>query len=599
MRRLAFYVFVGVLFLVSCDRASDVEEPIACFDADKTSIYVNETIQFSNCSENADKFGWSFGDGGTSTNENPEHKYTEAGTYSVRLKAYKKNLDSEASLTIVVEEEGGNTGDIKLSTSQASQITEISAVCGGNITDNGGAEITQRGVCWSTGQQPTINDNYSKDGTGTGEFTSQLNGLTPETTYYVRAYAINENETAYGNQQTFTTKASTSEYPLISADPTDFSADEPVTIIFNAALGDKGLMGFDGDVYAHTGINTVHGEWRYNQADWTENIDKLKMTRISTDLYELKMPFSVHDFYGCPDYEPILSIAFVFRSGDGLITGRMENGEDIILDVATIEPFAPVVYTYDPTDITTNSVNTGGIVAHDGFKYVTKVGVCYNTTGNPTINDQQTSDGEGWIEFFTTLENLTENTIYYVKAYAINEIGVGYGREISFTTSNSNSTVIFEEQFACDLGQFQSFNIVGEQVWFWQKYDNGCVTMTGYDNGSSFANEDWLISPLIQLPDDDEAFLEFRHAINFIVNWDVVQVLVSTQFNGDAIVHDEWVPLEIPNWGTGDNWTFINSGSVSLQQYTAKTVHIAFKYTSYNDGSGTWEIGSVKVYSVK
>jgi len=81
----------------------------------------------------------------------------------------------------------------------------ISAVSGGNVTDDGKVLVTTRGVCWSTAQNPTIHDNKTNDGSGTGNFTSNIIGLDPGTTYYVRAYATNEVGTIYGEQKTFTT----------------------------------------------------------------------------------------------------------------------------------------------------------------------------------------------------------------------------------------------------------------------------------------------------------------------------------------------------------------------------------------------------------
>jgi hypothetical protein len=76
---------------------------------------------------------------------------------------------------------------------------------GGNVTADGGADITARGICWSTSQTPTISGNHTTDGTGTGSFTSTMTGLTPNTTYYVRAYATNSEGTAYGEVVSFTT----------------------------------------------------------------------------------------------------------------------------------------------------------------------------------------------------------------------------------------------------------------------------------------------------------------------------------------------------------------------------------------------------------
>jgi uncharacterized protein (TIGR02145 family) len=93
-----------------------------------------------------------------------------------------------------------------LTTSVISNITLNGASSGGNITSNGGADITARGVVWSTSPNPTISlTTKTTDGVGVGTFTSNLISLIPNTTYYVRAYATNSAGTAYGNEVSFIT----------------------------------------------------------------------------------------------------------------------------------------------------------------------------------------------------------------------------------------------------------------------------------------------------------------------------------------------------------------------------------------------------------
>ena len=92
-----------------------------------------------------------------------------------------------------------------VTTTAVSSITTTTAESGGNVTNDGGASVTARGVCWSTSENPTISDSKTTDGTGTGEFTSSITGLSPGTTYYVRAYATNSAGTGYGEQRSFTT----------------------------------------------------------------------------------------------------------------------------------------------------------------------------------------------------------------------------------------------------------------------------------------------------------------------------------------------------------------------------------------------------------
>jgi hypothetical protein len=93
-----------------------------------------------------------------------------------------------------------------ITTTAISVITQTTATSGGNITNDGGASITVRGVCWSTTTVPTtILNTKTTNNTGTGVFTSSITGLTAGTTYYVRAYATNSIGTAYGTETSFTT----------------------------------------------------------------------------------------------------------------------------------------------------------------------------------------------------------------------------------------------------------------------------------------------------------------------------------------------------------------------------------------------------------
>jgi formylglycine-generating enzyme required for sulfatase activity len=94
--------------------------------------------------------------------------------------------------------------------------TANSATGGGNVTSQGSASVTSRGVCWSTSQNPTTANNKTSDGTGTGTFTSSITSLSSSTPYYVRAYATNTAGTSYGSQVTFTTSAGTGTPPTVT-----------------------------------------------------------------------------------------------------------------------------------------------------------------------------------------------------------------------------------------------------------------------------------------------------------------------------------------------------------------------------------------------
>jgi uncharacterized protein (TIGR02145 family) len=102
-----------------------------------------------------------------------------------------------------------------LTTTAASGITTNSAISGGTITNDGGGSVTARGVVWSTTQNPTIAlTTKTIDGIGIGSFSSNITNLLPNTTYYIRAYAINSAGTNYGNQINFSTQNLIAQYPI-------------------------------------------------------------------------------------------------------------------------------------------------------------------------------------------------------------------------------------------------------------------------------------------------------------------------------------------------------------------------------------------------
>ena len=119
-------------------------------------------------------------------------------------------------------------------TGTVSEITATTATCGGEVTDDGGATVTARGVCWSTSPNPTVGDSHTTDGSGIGSFTSSITGLTVGTSYYVRAYATNSEGTAYGTEVNFTT----------------LTADSGAVIDEKSCPGTPTVTDHEGNVYA-------------------------------------------------------------------------------------------------------------------------------------------------------------------------------------------------------------------------------------------------------------------------------------------------------------------------------------------------------------
>ena len=242
-------------------------------------------------------------------------------------------------------------------TKSVGEITQTTAKIVGQVTADGGAEVTERGVCWSTDGTPTILDFSVKDiEGGLGSYEIAFSNLVPNTQYYVRAYATNEMGTSYGDEKSFTTLEVIPEDPENPEQPEDPENPE--------------------------------------QPEDPENPEQPE---------DPENPEQPED---------------------------PENPE---------QPVGPVVITAEVTEITVNSAKCGGGISDGGGAAVIERGVCWNTSGNPTVLDFTTKDGSGLGSYISNITGLERNTTYYVRAYAVNANGVaGYGPEVSFTTLDPN-----------------------------------------------------------------------------------------------------------------------------------------------------------------
>ncbi len=119
---------------------------------------------------------------------------------------------------------------------------------------------------------------------------------------------------------------------VVTSIPQFATTNDSIIILFHADEGDRGLMGFNGDVYVHTGINTATKKWQYVIGDWGDNNAQPKLQKIASDLWQLTIG-DPYKFYSAPHSEKIAAIAMVFRSADNSRSGRAVGGDDIFLEL--------------------------------------------------------------------------------------------------------------------------------------------------------------------------------------------------------------------------------------------------------------------------
>ncbi len=279
-------------------------------------------------------------------------------------------------------------------TSEPTQISMFSAMVGGEVLKDNGYDVTTRGICYSTTENPTINDSKVERGKNIGSFTCELTGLTPQTVYYARAFATNANGTAYGQQVTFTTKSAPEVYTdeVISGLITSYSA-----VVSGGYTSDGGEAITDcGICYSFSPNPTV------------------------ADMF---ISHSVAPSFECSLTDLRPHTTYYARAYVTNKNGTAYGNEVTFNTLTNI----PVVQTVSAQRASTTSIAMMGTVVSDGGYTVFERGVCYSTNATPTTSDSKVTNDVGIGAYNCTITELQAGTTYYVRAYAINSEGTGYG----------------------------------------------------------------------------------------------------------------------------------------------------------------------------
>jgi pectinesterase len=299
-----------------------------------------------------------------------------------------------------------------VSTAPPYNITVNSALSGGTIPHVGNSNVSARGVCWSTNPLPTITDQHTTDGAGSGTFLSTISGLQSGTLYHIRAYATNDLGTSYGADTTFTTL-------------TQFTVPGVTTLsisnLYTVSASGGGNVTFDGGQTV-TARGVCWSLLPNPTVTDQHTMDSAGLGNFSSSITGL----SPATLYHVRAYA--VNVTGIGYGGDSTFT--------------TLPLSVPAVITANGSFIMLNSASCGGSVTFDGGLKVTARGICYNTTGLPTLSDNKTSDSSGLGIFGSMMTKLSPGTMYYVRAYATNSLGTSYGSQVTVTTLLQGQTII-------------------------------------------------------------------------------------------------------------------------------------------------------------
>ena len=358
---------------------------------------------------------------------------TEIGTFNSAITSltagttyyYRAYATNSVNTTYGDEQSFTTLAKPTLSTTAASDIASTTATLNGDITSDGGAEITARGFVYAISNTDLIIGttgvtNVTVSGT-TGTFNSAITGLTAGTTYYYRAYATNSVNTTYGDEQSFTTLAVA---PTASTTAASDIASTTATLNGNITSDGGAEITARGFVYATSNTDLIIGATGVTDVTvsgteiGTFNSAITSLTAGTTYYYKAYATNSVDTTYG--EVQSFTTLAV-----------------------------APTASTTAASDITSTTATLNGNITSDGGADITARGFVYATSNTDLIIGATgvtdvTVSGTEIGTFNSAITSLTAGTKYYYRAYATNSLGTTYGEVQSFTTTDILSSEDFK-----------------------------------------------------------------------------------------------------------------------------------------------------------
>lgn len=478
------------------------------------------------------------------------YDFTEATpgtTYYYR--AYATNSKGTSTGAIKVFEINSVAAPTVL-TLDANNINKVGATLNGDITDDGGLSISDKGFYLSTTPTPTASDTKISKGAGNESFSHDFSGGTPGTAYYYTAYAENSKGVSIGAIKDFFT-----DEDVIEIATKDVSAITTSSAVCGAIIT-KGV------VIKERGLLVLKGS-----------------SSPAIDAYDYK----IVDDSGNLDFS--LTINNLTSNTEYQVISYAINGEDavyqgIVKSFSTLEKATLTMGSY--SSLTTTSFDVEFSFIANG-ETISEAGVCYSTSENPTVDDNKIITTGGIIP----LTGLTENTKYYVRGYIITDSGVRYSSSVmpwtyAFTDIDGNG--------------YHTVDING-QIWVVENFKS-----THYKNGELISNvtdqTEWLnlLTGAICWYNNDKA--QHHDTYGALYNWYAVNDSRGLAPEGWHVATDEeWTALKSylgDNAGgkiksTTSDWRPPNTGANNLSGLTVlPTGNRELKFQDLRDYGAFW-----------